>query len=178
MGLMGGGVWGVGFAIVDMRIRQLLKRFLGTPMKKSHFIMAMIFSRMVFMIPEILIVLLVARVFFGVMNHGSDLLVCALIVIGAFEFAGIGLLIASRARTLEAVSGLMNFAMIPMWIGSGIFFSSQRFPALVQPAIKLLPLTPLIDALRKVMQEGAGPGLIVPELSIMACGDSCRSSSH
>jgi ABC-2 type transport system permease protein len=124
MGLMGGGVWGVGFAIVDMRIRQLLKRFLGTPMKKSHFIIAMIFSRMVFMIPEILIVLLVARIFFGVVNHGSDLMICLLIVIGAFEFAGIGLLIASRARTLEAVSGLMNFAMIPMWIGSGIFFSS------------------------------------------------------
>ncbi len=167
MGLMGGGVWGVGFAIVDMRIRQVLKRFLGTPMKKSHFVAAMMFSRMVFMIPEIIIVLLVSRFVFGVVNHGSYLTVILLIAMGAFEFAGIGLLIASRAKTLEAVSGLMNLAMVPMWIGSGIFFSAKRFPEFAQPLIELLPLTPLIAALRHVMQEGAGVLQILPELSLI-----------
>ncbi len=167
MGLMGGGVWGVGFAIVDMRIRQLLKRFMGTPMKKPHFIIAMIFSRMVFMVPEIVIVLIVSRLLFGVKNHGSYATVALLIVLGAFEFAGIGLLIACRARTLEAVSGLMNLAMVPMWIGSGIFFSAKRFPEFVQPVVDLLPLTPLIAALRHVMQEGAGLLLILPELAII-----------
>lgn len=167
MGLMGGGVWGVGFAIVDMRIRQVLKRFLATPMKKPHFVAAMMASRMVFMIPEIVIVLMVARFFFGVVNHGSYLSVALLILLGAFEFAGIGLLIASRAKTLEAVSGLMNLAMVPMWIGSGIFFSAKRFPDLVQPLIGLLPLTPLIGALREVMQEGAGLLQIAPELGLI-----------
>lgn len=167
MGLMGGGVWGVGFAIVDMRIRQLLKRFLATPMRRSHFIASMMLSRMVFMVPEIIIVLVVSRFLFGVVNHGSYVTVTLLIVLGAFEFAGIGLLIASRARTLEAVSGLMNLAMVPMWIGSGIFFSSQRFPDFVQPLIDLLPLTPVIAALRHVMQEGAGMAMIVPELVLI-----------
>ncbi len=168
MGLMGGGVWGVGFAIVDMRIRQVLKRFLATPMKKPHFVAAMMASRMVFMIPEIIVVLIVARFFFGVVNHGSYLSVALLILLGAFEFAGIGLLIASRAKTLEAVSGLMNLAMVPMWIGSGIFFSAERFPALVQPLIGLLPLTPLIGALREVMQEGAGLLQIAPQLGLIS----------
>ena len=167
MGLMGGGIWGVGFAIVDMRIRQLLKRFLGTPMKKSHFVAAMMFSRMVFMIPEIIVVLLVSRLAFGVVNHGNYLTVTLLIVLGAFEFAGIGLLIASRAKTLEAASGLMNLAMVPMWIASGIFFSAKRFPEFAQPLINLLPLTPLIAALRHVMQEGAGMTQIVPELAVI-----------
>ncbi|MFN9719317.1 MAG: ABC transporter permease [Planctomycetota bacterium] len=168
MGLMGGGVWGVGFAIVDMRIRQVLKRFLATPMKRPHFVMAMMASRMVFMIPEIIVVLIVARVFFGVVNHGSYISVALLILLGAFEFAGIGLLIASRAKTLEAVSGLMNLAMVPMWIGSGIFFSAERFPEMVQPLIGLLPLTPLIGGLREVMQEGAGLMLIAPQLSLIS----------
>lgn len=167
MGLMGGGVWGVGYAIVDMRIRQVVRRFLCTPMKKSHFILAMMSSRMVFMVPEILLVLLASRWLFGVVNHGSYVIVVLLIVLGAFEFAGIGLLIASRARTLEAVSGLMNLAMVPMWIGSGIFFSARRFPDIVQPLIKLLPLTPLIAALRRVMQEGAGLTGIVPEVLLI-----------
>lgn len=168
MGLMGGGIWGVGYAIVDMRIRQLLKRLLGTPMRKAHFIGAMIMSRMVFMIPEIIIVLLVSRFLFGVVNHGSYPALLLVIVLGAFEFAGIGLLIASRAATLEAVSGLMNLIMIPMWIGSGIFFSAERFPDIVQPLVRLLPLTPLISAIRHIMQESAGVMQIVPEISLIA----------
>lgn len=168
MGLMGGGLWGVGFAIVDLRIKKLLKRFLATPMKRAHFLGAMMISRLVFMLPEVLVICLFARFFFGVENRGSWMTVSVLIVVGAFQFAGIGLLVASRAKTLETVSGLMNLAMIPMWIGSGIFFSTDRFPDIVQPVIQLLPLTPLISALREVMQEGATLTMVSGELGIIA----------
>lgn len=154
MSLMGGGLWGVGFVIVDMRIRKLLKRFLATPMKRGHFLAAIMVSRLCFMVPEVLILLLFAWLAFGVVIRGSVAAVVILILLGAFTFAGIGLLVASRARTLETVSGLMNLVMLPMWVLSGIFFSSERFPDVAQPAIKLLPLTPLIDALRSVMLEG------------------------
>lgn len=155
MNLMGGGLWGIGFVTVDMRIRKLLKRYLATPMKKSHFLGALMVSRMLFMIPEILVLLVFAYFAFGVMIHGSLLAVIALVVLGAVTFSGIGLLVASRAKTLEAVSGLMNLIMLPMWLLSGIFFSSDRFPETTRPFIKALPLTPLIDSLRAVMLEGA-----------------------
>ena len=155
MSLMGGGMWGVGFAIVDMRIRKLLKRFLATPMKKTDFLAGMIISRMVFMVPEVLALVGFARVVFGVRIYGSLWAVLSLVLLGAVAFAGIGLLIASRAKTIEAVSGLMNLVMLPMWMLSGVFFSSDRFPEVVRPAIKALPLTLLNDALRAVMQEGA-----------------------
>ncbi|MEY3458862.1 MAG: hypothetical protein RL215_2019 [Planctomycetota bacterium] len=167
MGLMGGGVWGVGYAIVDMRIRQVLKRFLGTPMKKHHFIAAMMASRMVFMIPEIIAILLMGRLLFGVSSHGGYGPVAIIVLLGAFQFASIGLAIASRARTLEAVAGLMNLTMVPMWIGSGIFFSSERFPDAVQPLIKVLPLSPVIASLRQVMQDGASLAAISPNLALM-----------
>jgi ABC-type multidrug transport system permease subunit len=167
MGLLGGGIWGVGYAIVDMRIRQVLKRFLGTPMKKHHFVAAMMASRIVFMIPEIIVILILAKVMFGVTSHGGYVSIAAIVILGAMEFASIGLLIASRARTLEAVAGLMNLAMVPMWIGSGIFFSSERFPEIVQPVIRILPLTPVIASLRQVMQEGAGVLQIAPDLGLM-----------
>jgi ABC-type multidrug transport system permease subunit len=156
MSLMGGGMWGLGFVTVDMRIRKLLKRFLATPMKKSHFLSALMISRLLFMVPEVLILLVFARLAFGVTIQGNLLTVIALILLGAVTFAGLGLLVASRARTLEAVSGLMNLVMLPMWMLSGIFFRSDRFPEIAQPFIKAIPLTPLIDALRAVMLEGAG----------------------
>lgn len=156
MSLMGGGLWGVGFVAVDMRIRKLLKRFLATPMKKRDFLLGVMVSRLVFMVPEVLVLLAFARIAFGVVNHGSLGAVVVVILLGAFTFAGIGLLVASRARTIEAVSGLMNLVMLPMWMLSGIFFSSDRFPDAIQPLIKALPLTPLNDALRAIMLEGAG----------------------
>ena len=155
MGLMGGGLFGVGFAIVDLRIRKLLKLFLATPMKRRDFLVSLMLSRMVFMIPEVILLLLFSWLFFGVQVYGSWLAVLFLIVVGAVQFSGIGLLIASRARTLEAASGLMNLAMLPMWTLCGIFFSYDRFPAALHPFIKALPLTPLIDSLRAVMLEGA-----------------------
>lgn len=167
MNLMGGGLWGVGFVIVDMRIRKLLKRFLATPMKKSHFLAAIMLSRLCFMVPEVLVLLLFGWLAFGVVIRGSLAAVTVLILLGAFTFAGIGLLVASRARTLETVSGLMNLVMLPLWMLSGIFFSSERFPEVVQPFIKLLPLTPLIDALRAVMLDGEPLLAQVPRLGIL-----------
>ncbi len=155
MSLMGGGLWGVGFVTVDMRIRKLLKRLVATPMRKSHFLLGIMISRLVFMVPEVVLLLAFARLVFGVVVHGTWVGVILLILLGALTFSGVGLLVASRARTLEAVSGLMNLVMLPMWILSGIFFSSDRFPEFAQPLIKLLPLTPLIDALRSIMLEGA-----------------------
>ena len=167
MSLMGGGIWAVGFAIVDMRIRKLLKRFLATPMKKSHFLFALMLSRLLFMIPEIAIILLFSQLAFGVTCQGSYLVLMGLILLGAFEFSGIGLLVASRAKTLEAASGLMNLIMVPMWIASGIFFSADRFPDILQPAIQMLPLTPLINSMRQVMLEGAGLADLGTECAII-----------
>jgi ABC-type multidrug transport system permease subunit len=155
MNILGGGLWGVGFVIVDMRIRKLLKRFIATPMRKSHFLLGIMLSRQLFMLSEMVLLVLFAYFVFNVVISGSLWAIAFLLVLGAFTFAGIGLLVASRAQTLETVSGLMNLVMLPMWVFSGIFFSSERFPAFLQPVIKIIPLTPLIDALRAVMLEGA-----------------------
>ncbi|HET6325027.1 MAG TPA: ABC transporter permease [Planctomycetaceae bacterium] len=167
MSLMGGGLWGVGFATVDMRIRKLLKRFLATPMRKGDFLSAIMLSRMLCMIPEVLVLLLFARYAFGVNYYGSYAALLFLIVLGATMFSGLGLLVASRAKTLEAVSGLMNAVMLPMWMLSGIFFTSDRFPAVAQPVIQLLPLTPLINALRSVMLEGSSLASQSGQIAIM-----------
>ncbi len=167
MSLMGGGLWGVGFAIVDLRIRKLLKRFMATPMRRSHFLLGMMLSRMVYMVPQIIVLLLFAWLIFGVTVYGNWLSILFIVLLGAFEFSGIGLLVASRAKTIESVSGLMNLIMLPMWTLSGIFFSYERFPEVVQPLIKVLPLTPLIDALRALMTDGKSLTTLGPEITVM-----------
>ncbi len=168
MSLMGGGLWGVGFVTVDMRIRKLLKRFVATPMRHSDFLAGLMLSRLLFLVPEVLVLLTFARIAFGVVIYGSLFAVAFLILLGAVTFAGLGLLVASRAKTLEAVSGLMNLVMLPMWLLSGIFFSSDRFPEAAQPFIQVLPLTALNNALRAVMQEGASLATQLPEIGNLA----------
>jgi ABC-2 type transport system permease protein len=155
MNLMNSGMWGVGYALVEMRQRKLLKRFVATPMRRSDFLLALMTSRLVLMFLEVGLLLIFGVLFFHMRVLGSVATILLLGAIGSIAFGGLGLVTASRAQKIESVSGLMNAVMMPMWIFSGVFFSYERFPAIIQPFIKLLPLTALNDALRASILEGA-----------------------
>lgn len=154
MNLMGSGMWGIGFALVEMRQRKLLKRFLATPMRRADFLMAMGSSRMVLMIIELVLLLSFGVLAFKMRVLGSWISIFLISAIGALTFAALGLLAASRANKIETANGIINIIMLPMWIFSGCFFSYERFPAIIQPVIRLLPLTALNDALRSTILEG------------------------
>lgn len=155
MNLMGSGLWGLGFTIVIARSRKILKRFAATPMRRSHYLFSFMLSRLAFLVLEVAAIVLFAWLVFDFTVRGSWLSLGLITVLGGFTFSGIGLLVAARPRTFEGVSGLMNLIMLPMWLLSGTFFSSERFPQVLQPFIQALPLTALNNALRAVMNEGA-----------------------
>ena len=168
MNLMNSGMWGIGFSLVDMRQRKLLKRFVGTPMRRSDFLLAIMSSRIVLMIVEVGLLLGFGVIFFHMRVLGSYLAIALLGALGSVTFGGVGLLTASRAQKIESISGLINLVMMPMWIFSGVFFSYERFPAVVQPFIKALPLTALNDALRATILEGTPLGAQPGRLLVMA----------
>ena len=155
MNVMNSAMWGIGFALVDMRQRKLLKRFVGTPMRRSDFLLALASSRLLLMTIEVGLLLGFGMLVFHMRVLGSLFTILLIGAIGALAFAGVGLLTASRAQKIESVSGLINLVMMPMWILSGTFFSYERFPAAVQPLLKILPLTALNDALRTAILQGA-----------------------
>jgi ABC-type multidrug transport system permease subunit len=154
MNLMNSGMWGIGFALVDMRQRKLLKRFVATPMRRGDFLLALASSRLVLMIIEVGLLLVFGVLFFHMRVLGSIAAIALIGSLGSLTFGGVGLLTASRARKIESVSGLINLVMMPMWVFSGVFFSYERFPAVIHPLIKALPLTALNDALRASILEG------------------------
>jgi ABC-2 type transport system permease protein len=167
MNIMAGGIWGLGFAIVEARRRNLLKRLVSTPMSRANYLASFLFSRFVFLLVEVVVILGSAVLLFGVPVRGSLLQMAAVCIISALAFGGVGLLIASRAKTTEGVSGLMNLVMMPMWVLSGVFFSSTNFPAAAQPFIQALPLTATINALRGTMLQGIGWGGVLGSLGIV-----------
>jgi ABC transporter DrrB family efflux protein len=168
MNLMGGGLWGVGFTLVDMRARKLLKRLLATPMRRSDFLLSLIIVRLLLAVPEMTTLILVGTLGFGVPLGPSPLTLLLVLFIGCAAFSGIGLLIASRTEKPETVTGLINLVILPMWLFSGVFFSSRRFPDVAQPFIQALPLTQLNDALREVMLEGKSVSEVSWRLGILA----------
>jgi ABC-type multidrug transport system permease subunit len=168
MNLMGTGMWGIGFSMVVARNGNLLKRLVASPARRSHLLAAQVISRLIFLVPEAGALLLFANLVLDVPLRGSLILLAGVSILGALAFSGLGLLAAARPRTIEGISGVMNLVMVPMWIFSGIFFSTERFPAAMQPFVHALPLTALNDALRGVMLDGAGLATVGPELLLLA----------
>jgi len=162
MNLMGTGMWSMGFTIANARMKKLLKRLVATPMRKTDYLLAMFLSRLIWLLLEVSVLVAFGWIVFGVRVNGSLAVLAILCIVGGYAFSGIGLLTASRAKTIEAVSGLMNLIMMPMWLCSGVFFSYERFPDSVKPFIRVLPLTLLNDALRAVVNDAAG----LPQISL------------
>jgi ABC-2 type transport system permease protein len=168
MNLMSGSMWGVAWVVVYMRTRKLFKRLLAAPMKRRHLLYALGLARLAIAPLELLFVLACAWAIFSVQVAGSYLALFAVALGGSASFAAVAIAIASRAQNTETVSGLMNLAMMPMFIVSGVFFPSSNFPDFLQPAIHMLPLTAMCDGMRAVMIDGAGLLSVLPSLLILA----------
>ena len=169
MGIMSNAVWGLGFSIVDARRRKLMKRIVATPMRADG-------------LPAVVPDLAHVRCWCSrsacrsgsACSHSACRSAARLLELASISVLGLRSrsarwVCSSRRgrRTIEAVSGLMNLVLVPMWILSGVFFSSERFPDAVQPFIKALPLTALIDALRANMLQGAGLVDVAPALAAL-----------
>jgi ABC-type multidrug transport system permease subunit len=167
MNLMGSAMWGLGFSIVEARQKKLLKRMVASPMPRWQYLASFLLSRLTMLVIEVAAFLGFARLAFGVPFRGSLWELGLLCVLTSLAFSALGLLVASRAKTMEAVSGLMNLVMLPMWILSGVFFSASRFPAVIQPVVRALPLTAAIDAVRGNMLQGMNLGQMAAPVGIL-----------
>ena len=167
LNLMGSSMWGIGFNLVLARKRKLLRRYAVTPMQRSHFLLSYFFSRSLFLVMELGVLIGFGRLAFGAQIQGSVLALLVAATLGAAAFAAIGFLIGARLSNTEVAGGWMNFVQLPMWLLSGAFFSYERFPHWLQLPIKLLPLTAVNDALRRIYNEGANLSHIGFELAVL-----------
>src|SRR5262249_13182833 len=167
LNLLGPGMWGSGFPIATSRQQKLLKRMLATPMSRSDYLLSHMLARLVWLVLEVAAVLGFGMLAFGVQVRGSWAAFALVNLLGAFSFSALGLLVASLARTIQAVSGIITVTMMPMWLPSGSFFSSGRFPDGMQWFVQALPLTAVNNALRSIMNEGAGLTAVAAPVGII-----------
>jgi ABC-type polysaccharide/polyol phosphate export permease len=167
MNIMGSSIWSLAFAIVTQRNKKLLKRLAATPMSRLEYLLSFVLSRLVFLGLELVVLLGFGVWVLDVPIRGAVSSLVIMAFVGAAAFGAIGLLVSSRARTVEGVSGLTNFVMLPMWIFSGVFFASSNFPAAIQPVVQALPLTALVNAMRAIMLQGASLAAVAPQLGVL-----------
>ena len=168
MNIMSGSMWGIGWIVVNMRVRKLLKRLMATPMRRRDLLLSQCLARLLALPLEVATIVVFGRLAFHVALAGSLIALGVVAVTGALSFSAIAVLVASRAENTQTVSGLMNVVMMPMFVLSGVFFSSAHFPELMQPLISILPLTALNDALRAVMVDGASLLGVARPLAVLA----------
>lgn len=165
---MMGSLWGVAYAVVSLRVRKLLKRLIASPVPRSAVLGGLVLARLGFFPVELVVLVTAGHFAFGVPVAGSPLALALVGLTGCLAFAGLGVLIASRAPNLEIATGLMNAVILPLTLTSGVFFPLTRFPAAVTPWLSLTPLAALIEALRAVLLDGAGLGRVLPSLLVLA----------
>jgi ABC-2 type transport system permease protein len=171
MGVMMSCMWGISYGIIEKRSKKLLRRLVATPMKKSHFLIALITVRIIMNLIESAVLLLFALIAFKVTVQGNITGLILMYLAGNIAFAGIAVFVSSHTSNTEVGNGLINFVVFPMMVLSGIFFSYQNFPDWSLPVIKNLPLTMLTDGIRSIFNEGAGYNEVaLPVLILLAVG--------
>ena len=156
MGVMMSSMWGISYGIIEKRSKKLLRRLVATPMRKSHFLIALITVRITMNFIESSVLLIFSLIAFKMTIQGDISALILTFLAGNIAFAGIAVFASSHTSNTEVGNGIINFVVFPMMILSGIFFSYQNFPDWSLPVIRNLPLTMLTDGIRSIFNEGAG----------------------
>lgn len=168
LNLLGAGMWGVGFQLVQFRTQNLLRRLFVTPMTRGEFLLGFLVSRLLLALPESLVIVLFGTLLWGVPFRGSIVGAAILLVCGALAFSGLGVLVASRAKTIEGVAGLMNVCILPMWLLGGAFFGNERMTGVLRWLADAMPLSWCTSALRDLMLGSAGLADVALPVALLA----------
>jgi ABC-type multidrug transport system permease subunit len=171
MGIMMSAMWGLSYTVIERRSKKLLRRMVATPMKKSHFLIALIAVRVTMNFVEASLLFLFAHFAFGINIQGSIPALIVVLIAGNIAFAGLAIFASCNTSKTEIGNGLINVVVMPMMILSGVFFSYHNFPDWSTGVIQKLPLTMLADAMRSIFIEGGGfAEIAVPSLILTATG--------
>ena len=158
---------GLPAAISQEREVGTLDGMMVAPISRLAVILGKTLAQMARGILQGVLILVLAVTLFGVTVHGNILLVFALLLLGVFSFVGLGVVLTSFAKDQETAVMLMMTLMFPMMFLSGVFFPIEQMPWFMQSISKVLPLTYVADALRKVMVLGADIPVLTNELAIL-----------
>ncbi|MFP4362248.1 MAG: ABC transporter permease [Spirochaetia bacterium] len=167
MNMMFSSLFGVGFVLVRYRKNGVLKRLKATPVKPVEFVSAQVISRLIIVMITSVFVFTASNFFLNFLMLGSYITLILITFLSILCLISFGLIFAARIKSEELASGVMNLALWPMIVFSGVFFSLEGTPEIMQRVSYIFPLTHFIQAARAVMLDGAGLLEIAPNLAVL-----------
>jgi ABC-type multidrug transport system permease subunit len=178
LGIMNSCLWGIGYVIIEYRMKKLMRRMIATPVSRAVILASFFLSRMTINFVEAALLFLFGYLYFGFKLQGDIGSVLLLFVSGNIAFAGLAFLLASRADNTRTGNGVINAFSIPLMLASGIFFSYTNFPEAIQPLLQYSPLALLADAFRTIFNSvGESREILIPAAILNAFGVFCFSIS-
>ncbi len=168
MGIMNSCLWGTGLALVELRMKKMMRRLFASPMSRTVFMLSHLITRLGLTFLEVMILYGFAYFYFKINIQGSLGSLALIILAGNAAFHGLSVLLASRTNKTQIAYGLLNALSFPMTILSGVFFSYHNFPDWAVSSIRWLPLTLLSDGIRSIFIEGAGLREVFLEMVALA----------
>jgi ABC-2 type transport system permease protein len=150
-------LFGISFTFYNLREQLVLKRFYASPINKLNILIGIGFSRIVFQLLNVVVLIFVGKFFLGfTLAHGifTALQMIIISIIMLFLLMGVGLIFSSIVKTDAIIPLLINLFALPQMLLSGTFFSISVFPSWLQTFCKCLPLTHFNMAMRKLSFEG------------------------
>lgn len=169
--LLAHGLFSLGVLLVEMRVGRMLRRLKVSTVSRFHMLLGLVLGQLFQSLTEAAVMLGAAYVLFGVRCVGSLPLFLGFTVLSTICFGGIAVAMGARPRSMEMFQSVSHVMLMPVVLVSGVFFSAERFPAAIQPFLKLIPSRAAIDGMRAIFTEGAGLGdVLMPGLVVAAWG--------
>ncbi len=168
--LLAASIFGTAFVFFNLRTELVLKRFFATPIKRQYILLAEGASRMIFQLMGAVLIICIG--YFGLgftLANGfwSFLNMLVLSALALLVFMAFGFIISGIAKSSAVIPPISNILVLPQFLLAGTFFPIADFPAWLQPISKILPLTFLNDALRKIAFEGANLWMVKIEILVL-----------
>jgi ABC-type multidrug transport system permease subunit len=167
MNMMFSGIFGVGFVIVRYRKNGFLKRLKATPISSLEFVGSQVASRFLIVVVSSAVVFTLTNLALDFVMLGSYINLLLVTMLGVMCMISFGLIFATRIKSEELAGGLMNVVTLPMLLLSGVFFSLETTPQIVQRISQAMPLTHFVSSARSIMLDGAGLAEIFPSLLLL-----------
>jgi len=170
MNMMFSALWGVGYVVVRYRKNGVLKRLKATPLTALEYLTAQAVSRIFLLMFTLLVVWIGCDLIFSFRVKGAYIDLILIFLVGSLSLTALGLILASRGTSEEFCTGVLNFISWPMMFLSEVWFSIEGAPQWVKILSQIFPLTHLLNAVRKVMHDGAtllDVGLEITVLMVM-----------
>jgi imidazolonepropionase-like amidohydrolase/ABC-type multidrug transport system permease subunit len=153
LGIIGSGLFGAGMRAVQEREENILRRYKVTPITPVPLLLASMITGVVLFVPSAAMMLVLAKIFYGMQIPSNLVSLFVFICLGAAAFRTLGLIIAAVVNSSQESNILIQPIYMTMLFLSGVTIPITFFPNWLQSVTQFVPATYLMTGISGILQR-------------------------